>query len=120
MEKGFVGEGEVRWCDRPSSAAHWASKASSCGTGGKWGIGCGTPKAAAAAQLSAPLKVALPLRERGLIADTLTKGPVLPNTGVSCWGGVEAEPKTLATICDGVMPTTGTLCCGNANPLAIG
>lgn len=55
-----------------------------------------------------------------LTADTLTKGPVLPTTGASCCGGVEAEPKTFATICDGVMPTTGTLGRGNGNPLAIG
>lgn len=74
------------------------------------------------AQLSAPFKSALPLAAwgAGLTADTLTKGLVLPTTGASYWGGVDAEPKTLATICDGVMPTTGTLGCRKGNPLAIG
>lgn len=39
LEKGFVGEGVVRWRDRPSKAAHWASKASSWGCGGGWMAG---------------------------------------------------------------------------------
>lgn len=111
----------MRWRARPSSAAHWASKASSCGAGGsRWGRGWGTGKGTA--QLSAPLKVALPLGAGGAghMVDTLMKEPVPPTTGASCWGGVEAEPKTLATICEGVMPTTGTLGRGSGSPLASG
>lgn len=79
-----------------------------------------------AAQLSAPLKVTLPLDGGGWVAGiiavgcgSLMKGLTLPTAWASCWGVVEAgtgngwgcvaEPNTLATICEGVMPTTGTL-----------
>lgn len=78
-----------------------------------------------AAQLSAPLKVTLPLdgwRGAGftaVVCGGLMNGLTLPTAWVSCWGVVEAgtgngwgcvaEPNTLATICEGVMPTTGTL-----------
>lgn len=80
---------------------------------------------AGAAQLSAPLKVTLPLdgwRGAGftvLDGGGLMNGLMLQTAWGSCWGVVEAgtgngwgcvaEPNTLATICDGVMPTTGTL-----------
>lgn len=46
-------------------------------------------------------------------------GLMLTTAWASCWGVVEAgagndwgcvaDPNTLATICEGVMPTTGTL-----------
>lgn len=61
VEKGFVGEGVVRWRERPSRAAHWASKASSCCCGGGWVEGEDGAMWDGAAQLSAPLKVTLPL-----------------------------------------------------------
>lgn len=61
MEKGFVGEGVVRWRERLSRAAHWASKASSCGCGAGWVAGEDGASWEVAAQLSAPLKVTLPL-----------------------------------------------------------
>lgn len=86
-----------------------------------------------AAQLSAPLKVALPLEAwGGAAADGgLMNGLMLLLAGgVLCWGvaeagmgkgwGCVAEPKTLATICEGVMPTTGTLAWGKGSPLAMG
>lgn len=57
-------------------------------------------------------------------------GLMLLTAGASCWGVVEvgigkgwgcaAEPNTLATICEGVIPTTGTLAWGNGSPLAMG
>lgn len=125
MEKGFVGEGVVRWRERPSRAAHWASKASSCGCGGGWVAGEDGASWDGGAQLSAPLKVTLPLdgwRGAGFIAvdcGGLMNGLTLTTAWASCWGVVEAgtgngwgcvaEPNTLATICEGVMPTTGTL-----------
>lgn len=78
-----------------------------------------------AAQLSAPLKVTLPLAgcmgAGFTVVDCggLMNGLTLQTTWASCWGVVEtwtgngwgcvAEPNTLATICEGVMPTTGTL-----------
>lgn len=78
-----------------------------------------------AAQLSAPLKVTLPLdgwRGAGFTkvgCGGLMNGLTWATAWTSCWGVVEAgtgygwgcvaEPNTLATICEGVMPTTGTL-----------
>lgn len=125
MEKGFVGEGVVRWRERLSKAAHWASKASSCCCDGGWVAGEDGASWEGAAQLSAPLKVTLPLdgwRGAGITAvdcGGLMNGLMLPTAWASCWGVVEAgtgngwgcvaEPNTLATICEGVMPTTGTL-----------
>lgn len=129
VEKGFVGEGVVRWRERLSSAAHWASKASSCCCEGG---GCAAgDEGASWAQLSAPLKVTLPLdgwRGAGFMdCRGFVKGLTLPMAGVSCWGAMDgkgwggvAEPNTLATICEGVMPTTGTLGWGNASPLDMG
>ncbi|TNN38834.1 hypothetical protein EYF80_050996 [Liparis tanakae] len=128
VEKGFVGEGVVRWRERPSRAAHWASKASSSGgaAGGSANGEAGARRGGGAAQSSAPLKVALPLdgwRGAGGAAATAAApdgGGGLMNglTWHTTWGGAEAgtgnggggcaaEPNTLATICDGVMPTAG-------------
>lgn len=115
----------MRWRERLSKAAHWASKASSCGCGVGWVAGEDGASWDGAAQLSAPLKVTLPLdawRGAGFIAVDwwgLMNGLTLLTTWASCWGVMEAgtgngwgcvaEPNTLATICEGVMPTTGTL-----------
>lgn len=82
VEKGFVGEGVVRWRPRPSRAAHWASKASSCGAAVSWEEG--------AAQLPAPLKGTLLLdgcREAGFVGGWgLMKGL---RVWESCWGAEE-------------------------------
>lgn len=51
-----MGDGAVRCCDRLSSAAHCASKASACG-----GFAPACPAEGASAQLFAPLKAALGL-----------------------------------------------------------
>ena len=51
----------MRWRERPSKAAHWASKASSCGWGGGSVAREDGVSWEGAAQLSAPLKVTLPL-----------------------------------------------------------
>lgn len=120
-EKGFVGEGVVRWRERPSNAAHWASKASSWGCGGGCMAGEDGASWGWAAQLAAPLTATLPL-DAGAAAEDgggLTKGPMLLAAGTTCWGVVDvgtgkgwggvAEPNTFATICEGVIPTTGTL-----------
>lgn len=89
-----------------------------------------------AAQLSAPLKVALPFDDwmeigfKAVDCGGLLNGLRLLTAWALCWGVVEtamgkgwgcvAEPKTFATICEGVMPTTGTLAWGNGSPLDIG
>lgn len=123
MEKGFVGEGVVRWRERPSKAAHWASKASSGGSGGGWVKGEEGASWDGAAQLSAPLKATLPLdgwtgARVTALDGGLMNGLMWQAAWGWCWGVVEAgtgngwgcvaEPNTLATICEGVMPTTGT------------
>lgn len=115
----------MRWRERFSKAAHWASKASSCGCRGGWEAGEDGASWDGAAQLSAPLKVTLPLEAWRGAAFTavdcggLMNGLMLLTAWASCGGVMEdgtgnawgcvAEPNTLATICEGVIPTTGTL-----------
>lgn len=85
-----MGDGAVRCCERLSSAAHWASKASACCCGATDCVGDDT-----VAQLLAPLNVALTFGGCSAVAfvtggrSGLPKG--LHTAWVSNWpvGGVE-------------------------------
>lgn len=94
-EKGLEG---FSTAGLPSNAAHWASKGSNSGAGA--GAGSGGQ--------GAPLGRGRAWPPGALGAAGGGKAPAFPSS-VAGWGwSWAAEQKALATICDGVMPTTGT------------
>lgn len=94
-EKGLEG---FSTAGLPSNAAHWASKGSNSGAGA--GAGSGGQ--------GAPLGRGRVWTPGALGAAGGGKAPAFPSS-VAGWGwSWAAEQKALATICEGVMPTTGT------------
>lgn len=82
----------------PSNAAHWASKGSNSGAG----VGAGSGGQGAVLGRGG----AWPPGALGTAGGG--KAPAFPSRAVGCGWSWAAEQKALATICEGVMPTTGT------------